>query len=330
MMQKLAEPARPAALRVAYLVLAHNNPRHFHTLVESLRSPGSMVFAHVDGKSDIAPFKRFPHPNLRFCDRRVKVYWGEYNTVEAILRLVDMALTAPVRYDYCVLLSGVDFPIRRVAEFEAFLAAHDGDEFISLVAMPNDEFGKPASRLEQYVIPAAMPLRPDVVRLRRALTRRGLLPAKRDYRAAFGGRQPFGGSMWWALSRDACHEVMAFVRRERRLVRFYRNTLLADEGLIHTIIGNSRFRRRARGSVTYTDWSARGPHPADIGDHHLAFLASGAAVAQDHFGNRPLFFARKFSDEAPALVERLRAMLGNSGPDVQAHAGRSTATTDAL
>ena len=43
--------------------------------------------------------------------------------VEAVLRLIRTTLQAPERFDYCVLASGSDYPIRPIEELEAFLTA---------------------------------------------------------------------------------------------------------------------------------------------------------------------------------------------------------------
>jgi len=67
---------------------------------------------------------------------------------------------------------------------------------------------------------------------------------------------PYGGSTWWALSREACELVTAFVARERDFVRFFHHVICPDESFFQTIVGNSELRSQIRRNVTYVDWPA--------------------------------------------------------------------------
>jgi hypothetical protein len=64
-------------MRVAYLILAHNTPKHPSRLVRALDSPNADFFIHVDRKSDISLSRdRFSQSNVTFAEDRVAVYWG--------------------------------------------------------------------------------------------------------------------------------------------------------------------------------------------------------------------------------------------------------------
>lgn len=295
-------------MKIAYLITAYDNPGHFHRLANALVNDNSAAFVHIDAKSDIAPFLTTRHRHVQFCAERTAVYWGEFSMVEAVLSLIDMALKAPVHYDYLVLLSGSDYPIRPVEELEAFLAANAGVEFINIVAMPNEAAGKPIWRLQRFKVPSGTPFAGIVRKLRDAFARVGLLPRERDYVAALHGLKPFGGSTWWTMSREACQYILDFVARELAIVRFYRNTWIPEEGLFHTIIANSPFAARVRRNLVYTDWRAGGNNPAALGQQHTQrFIAEYPFVVDDRFGKSEVFFARKFSDRTASLVDELDA-----------------------
>jgi len=293
-------------MKIAYLVTVYDNPRHFQRLSSTIVTPQSAVFAHLDAKSDRTPFKLAERPQVHFVEPRLPVYWGEFSMVRAILLLMERALAAPENFEYLCLISGADYPIRPLHELHAFLEKHAGTEFINLIAMPNEQLGKPISRLQRYKVPSGTLLGVKRMRLRRTLANWGWLPAERDYLSALGGLKPFGGSTWCTLTREACRYVLDFVARERRFVRFYRDSKFPDEGMIHTIIGNSPFAARVRRNLTYTDWRAGGRSPVALSQEHVnRFLHDPQLVADDGFGPGEVFFARKFGDESGPLLDQL-------------------------
>ena len=292
-------------MKIAFLVAAHDNPQHFHRLLDALAVPDAATFVHVDAKSPLAPFAR---GDAVFCRSRVRVHWGDYSVVEATLRLIREALRRPEGYDRLVLLSGADYPIRPLEDLRDHLAAHPEDEFINLVPMPDAEVDKSMSRLEQYAVSHTLPLARQRVLLRRGLVRLGLAPERRDVARALGDRVPYAGSAWWALTAGACRHILDCADREPALLRFYRRSAVPDEGLFHTIVGNSPFAARIRRGLTYTDWTAGGSSPAVLGQAHVErFLTEVPLVADDRYGTGELFFARKFCDASGPLTAQLDA-----------------------
>ncbi len=293
-------------MKTAFLITAYNNPAHLERLVRAIVTPKSAAFVHVDAKFDLAPFERCQRAGAHFVVPRVAVYWGEFTMVTAVLRLMESALASPERFDYLVLMSGTDYPLRPIEEFMAHLAANAGTQFMNIVKMPDDETSKPLSRLRHYKVLSGDPLAMPLKIVRRALIRARLLPAQRNFETALQGRQPYAGSTWWALTREACEYVLAFVARETAFVRFYRNTWFPDEGMIHTIIGNSPYAARMSRNFTYTDWTARGAHPEPIGPAHIRrFVTDPRLTSDDRYGPGEIFFARKFSDATAHLVAEI-------------------------
>lgn len=295
-------------MKIAYLITAYENPHHLQRLVSTIVTPQSEVFIHLDAKSDATRFKLVERDHVYFVEPRIPVYWGEFSMVRAILLLMQRALASPQRCDYLCLISAADYPLRPIHELHAFFEKHAGSEFMNITAMPNEALGKPISRLQRYKVPSDTLFRVKRMRLRRTLASWGWLPTDRDYLAALGGLQPFGGSTWFALTREACRYVLDFIAREARFVRFYRDSKFPDEGMIHTIIGNSPFAARIRRNLTYTDWRGGGRSPAPISQEHIErFLHDPNLVADDGFGPGEVFFARKFGDDSAHFVDQLDA-----------------------
>ncbi|GAA4021051.1 beta-1,6-N-acetylglucosaminyltransferase [Actimicrobium antarcticum] len=295
-------------MKIAYLVLAHDKPRHLQRLITALSSASASFFVHIDKKSESADFEAIKGDRIRFLAERTSVFWGDFSQVEAILSLLRAAIADDGNFDRFVLLSGADYPLRSVSFIEQFFASHPGNEFMNLVAMPSAAAGKPISRLTTYRIRSGDSLLNKISQKIRILI--GVLPDQRDYKTVFKQFEPFAGSTWWALSRVACEHILAFTAREALVVEFFKNTVCPDESFFQTILGNSRFRPAIVRNLTYTDWSAGAASPSVIDEQHLALLRQNSTfAAADTYGAGEMLFARKFNDDAGDLLVRLDQQL---------------------
>lgn len=304
-------------MKIAYLVFAYKNPKLIQRIVEHLGGEDASFFVHIDAKFSLAPFAVIQGKNIFFTEQRVPVYWAEFSGVEAILLLLRTALAAPQHYDYFVLLSGSEFPLRSRDYIHTFFKQNCGHEFITMKKMPAP--GKPISRLNTLRFPSTRPVLRFVFR---ALAKFGL--AQRDYRKHFDGLEPYSGVTWWALSLDACQYVVDFANRHPQLVKFFQNVHAPEETFIHTILGNSPFQSRVRRNLNYEEWLPTGAqtHPEMISAKHVEWFESQDAVSvQDLHGPGELLFARKFSDGSLPLVERIIAMIARKEklPEQNAH-----------
>lgn len=215
--------------------------------------------------------------------------------VRATINLIAAAL--PHQPDYCCLISGSDYPIRSAEYIERFLELGRDRQYMALVEIPCPQRGKPISRAQacRFALPNSHPVaRRATLWLNRALPKR-----------VYDGI-PYGGSQWWALTRDACQYILDYIRAAPEFVRFYARVPCPDESFFHTIIGNSRFREKVVRNLTYCDWSAGGSRPAMLGMRHLDLLTKVPLIAHDeYYGSGELLFARKFPDDSEALLANL-------------------------
>lgn len=298
-------------MKIAYLILAHNTPKHLQRLITALSSGSSSFFIHLDKKSNIDDFLGIKGNNVHFTRERVPVFWGDFSIVEATLILLRTALADRCNFDRFVLLSGADYPLRSAAYIEQFFESNPNKEFINLVAMPSEVAGKPTSRLTTYKLRPGDRTISKVIR--KVLMQVGVLPRKRDYKTYLGDLAPYGGSAWWALSREACDFILTFVKKEIQVVDFFKNTICSDESFFQTILGNSHFRSRIVRNLTYADWSAGESSPAYITEKHLTFFQSTSSFTPDGvFGGGEMLFARKFSDGSEDLVAKLENQIGEN------------------
>lgn len=297
--------------KIVYLILAHNTPSHLKRLVSALLCPESSFFIHVDKKADISEFNQIKGENIFFSDKRIPIYWGEYSQVEAIINLMRQALRMNQDYDYFVLLSGSDYPLRSKGYINSFFEIYKGTEFINIVNMPCEEAGKSISRLEEYRVRSDLPTQPMQKIAQRLLRKIGLdLQCKRNYRKYLGNVDPYAGSAWWALTNSACRYVLHFIDKEKSIVKYFENTSCPDEMLFQTIIGNSPFKKMVKRNLTYTDWSAGKSSPSLITQQHISFFEKEIEVMlEDAYGQGEALFARKFPDKSDELVKMINEMV---------------------
>lgn len=292
-------------MKIAYLVFAYKNPQLLKRVIGKLSSEECAFFIHIDQKSSIKDFSQIRGENVLFSEKRIPVYWAEFSGVKAILLLLREASERAQHYDYFVLLSGSDYPLRSGKYIHAFLEEKREFEFMNVVKVPNEAAGKPLSRINTLRIQSSKPVRRFATRV---LAKLGL--AQRDYRKYLGSLEAYAGNTWWALTKDACKYILEFVEHNQHVAEYFQNVFAPEESFFHTILGNSVFRSQIRRNFLYEDTSAQGAHPAMINERHVAlFEAQDKVWVNDVFGSGEALFARKFSDESLDLLQRIDVMI---------------------
>ncbi|MDE1006207.1 MAG: hypothetical protein OSB38_11125 [Paraburkholderia fungorum] len=289
-------------MRVAYLMLVHDNPDHFKRVVRKLSSESACFFVHVDKKADLESFKSFEHPNLQFCTERLDCAWGHISLVDATLKLMRLALSSGALCDYFVLLSGACYPLHYPEYIEMFFNRNRGTEFIEIFKFPNIQYGKPIERLTRYWIRKGGPF--NFLRWRMQKILNFLLPARR-YDIALGSACPMAGSQWWALSRSAVSYTLNFLDEHPCFYKFFRHVDCPDELVFQTVLWNSDFRSKISHSLTFTHWLPNSRGPEDI-DLNFIDIFRKTPVLDSPYNNCPhvkreVVFARKFCRNSNVL-----------------------------
>src|SRR5262245_42315963 len=112
-------------MRIAYLITAHDQPDHLHRMVKVLDCDGASFYIHIDNKVKLSTFRPevLEKENVRFLKRRVDIQWMGFSMVESFLMLMQEASRR--RFDYCVLLSGSDYPIKSNSFINKFFDTSD-------------------------------------------------------------------------------------------------------------------------------------------------------------------------------------------------------------
>jgi hypothetical protein len=230
--------------------------------------------------------------NVNFA-RRYRCYWGQFGIVKGTLSCIETALETP--FDYAVLLSGQDYPVKSNKSIKAFLKKNSGDEFIECF-----QIHRPNRWTEQLGAHQAARRAHALVFSFRSRTWRTRL--MREFPL---GYNPHGGTQWWCLSCDALQYISAFVSKNPYYSRYFRFTLIPDEIFFQSIIANSDYAMRVAHKITYDDWNEPNPpYPKILDESDLVKL-------HDH----RWLFARKFDYERSGALRALLDTLSGNQPE---------------
>ena len=271
-------------MKLAHLVLAHNNPEQLSRLLQKLAHPDAVVFVHIDAKADLAPFvQATAGSNLHFIKNRVKVYWGGYSMIQATVNSLKEVLKFGTSFDYIQLLSGQDFPVRPISEFHEQLAKKPGFGYLSFLSV-YDEWKEAIPRITRYHLVNFN--FPGMYRVESLIN--NILPT----RTIPGDMQAVGRSQWFTIPPDMAEYMIDFLEKSKAFRRFFKYSWAPDEMIFQTILYNSTFRdRMINDNLLYVDWSQGLASPKNL-----------TMEDRDKIVNSGKFFARKFNPEVDQTV----------------------------
>lgn len=273
-------------MKIAYIVLAHKNVPQIRLLLEALQDENVSFYLHLDrlaGKNIYQESKtELAGINDLIFLKRFATNWGGFGLVRATIEAIHH-ICQNGEFDYVILLSGQDFPIKPKKQLVAFLEQNFGKSFMEYFQFPHplwkDNGGY--DRIDRWYL--SLPLRKTWLstKIRRGLNRlMNWLEPNRKFPEGF---TPFGGAQWWCLHNECVQYIDEFVRTQRSFVRFFRNVRIPDEIFFQTILMNSPLANKiVNRKLTYVDWNTS-PAPKVLDDSDL-----GKVFRSDDF------FARKF------------------------------------
>jgi len=280
-------------LKIAYLIVAHNNYEHLKRLITALDEHACRFYIHIDKKS---PLPHLKADNIIFLQDRVNVHWSGFSMVRVTLNLLHRAIAD--ENDYFVLISGADYPIQPNSYLYEKLK--EGGEYIT-IKKGCDEYN-PLSRYKYYYFTDHYNRRNKS----KLTTRFFLWFQKMLRKLQIKKKIPFQlytGTQWFILSQACVKYILEEAEGNKNYVRFFKTAFCSDEGFFQTIIGNSEFYHQTKDNLTYADWSVD-PGPAIITEQHIDILKNV----------KEKFFARKFNDDSFTIIERIEKELRNSLP----------------
>lgn len=223
--------------KTAFLILAHHEPEMFGRLVGRLDHPDASIFAHIDRKADIAPFRAAANGRVRFVTDadRTSVYWCGYSTTQATLDLIRTAVAAQPDLERFVLLSGADYPVRPIGEIMNVL---DQDvEWLRIDRALDPEGDGWFDRCANHgFLGDNSLLNPRSGRYR--LSQLARMVEARWRRRPYG-RTIYYGPTWWGLTRAAIDIILAVERDTAEAIGWFRYARVPDEMVVHTLLKHS-------------------------------------------------------------------------------------------
>jgi hypothetical protein len=281
-------------VKQVFLIAAHKDPGQLNALVEQLCDDDFLIYVHLDAKGAIDPLE--VHPAARLVLERAAVHWGSFSQVRATLNSLAQIVAEVPDFDKVLFLSAQDFPLLSNPALKAALASLRQHELLDTVAIGRGPGQWAAGYRYQYFY------RDDAgkaLRLACSVANRMLRASGRTRRLP-GGLLPYGGSSWWALSRECVRELLERIWREPGITRFFGSVACADEMFFQTLVMNSRFRDRVLSqNFRYIQWPEQGGrNPKILDEHDFERIAASKA-----------HFCRKIDSRvSAALLPRLVAL----------------------
>jgi Core-2/I-Branching enzyme len=244
------------------VVLSHVNPPQVIRLIRVLLggSGHSRVVLHHDETSSHLDPQLLSEFSKVHRIRSIPIAWGNFSLVDVVLRAIEWSLSH-LEFDWLVLLSGQDYPIRPLPEIERFLATTSYDGFLKGFPLGS----RPETAREDYQrylyryyrVPAPSRLFPRPGRAdstgatvaRRLREAQPMFSLKRGPSGVFVGIRrlhlPFDdqfrwyrGSTWFTLSRRSVEALHGFARSNARLMRYFGRMWIPEESFVPTVLLN--------------------------------------------------------------------------------------------
>jgi hypothetical protein len=308
-------------MAVCYLIQSHGDPDQVLRLVGTIKrsSPGAKVLVVHDARRvPLAPEPLREWHGVEVLNRRERVERGEFSVLSPLLAGLEELLGSKGGrprwdFDWLVYLSGQDYPVRPLADFEASLASTPRQGFLTFwdVDRPENPWRPRQARTRYYAQYRRLPdwtLGP--LKAARFLGKASPLRFHLHY-GPFVGWQPrhtpfegpvrcYGGWQWWTLSRPAVEYLWQAIASDDRLVRWFRKTIAPCEAMVPTVLANSGRFDLHPDSRRFVDFEgSRDGRPRTLNENDLPRIAAGR-----------FDFARKFEmARGPGLLDRIDAEL---------------------
>ncbi|WP_412467252.1 beta-1,6-N-acetylglucosaminyltransferase [Pedobacter sp. KLB.chiD] len=246
-------------MRIAYLILAHQNIKQLATLIDllSYKTP-NYCFVHLDGRlhksTTIKELKKLTiSSNWHICKKSIVINWGGFTMVEATLNLILEALNDTVRFDYLSLHSGMDLPIKSSQAIASYLENGKNLQYLDYFKLPNKRWGGDGGleRVNYYWLAECLDSHEDAYSLVRAQKKIGMIRA-----LPAGIKEVYGGSQWWTLTAECMEYIIHYLNNTPGIIHFFKYSHIPDESFFQTILLNSTYKEKIiNDNLRLIDWT---------------------------------------------------------------------------
>ena len=141
---------------------------------------------------------------------------------------------------------------------------HQNEEFIEYLPLPSEVLVKRGEDRYKVYYPKWMIDRPSNItkRLIRIFYREFILLTKIFKRNLSNVENIYFGSQWFSITGECLDHIIRYLDDESNYIKFFNNTIYADEMFFQTIIMNSYLKNNVKNNnLRYIDWSKGGNSP---------------------------------------------------------------------
>jgi len=221
-------------MRIAHFILANAQPAQLERLVKRLCHPDADFYIHIDAGRNEAEFDiKQIAPNVRFIKKRVKIIWGAYSMVQAILNAFEEIVATGIQYNYINLLNSYDIPVKETSFIHQYFALHQGKQFMEFYSICNNWQEAIPHITKYHFINYNFPCK---YQLERVINK--VMPARRMPK----NLEPVGSSKWFTITLPAVKFILGYLQDYPEVTRFFKLTWAPDRFIFQTILYNSVFR----------------------------------------------------------------------------------------
>lgn len=289
-------------MKIAYLILCHKNPIQVSQMIAQLNDGNCDFFIHIDKKCELFDLPDDAHIILCPENKRVDVKWATVSMIYATLNLIKLMLRQKQKYDYVILLSGQDYPIKNNEYIQNLLQEKNGNNFIEIISHDNPLYLRYLKRSILYY-PEFMMNRSFLSKCIRHLYIKlsggysktlSLFKRKNDcYQFEFG-------SQWWCLTLDCLKWMMNYLRNHPEYLKYFNHTTTPDECFFQTLFKMSPYFHTAKPKLMFFEWADNKNSPRILTINDIDMIIN----------NDKELFARKFDIKVDTkILEELQHSL---------------------
>lgn len=200
---------KSAAVKVAYLVLAHKDPLQLLRLIKALKAPNVSFIIHIDLNVNLDIFIEYlaDEESVSFLEERSVTGWGSFGIVEACITGLRHT-SENLNIDRVVLLSGQDYPIKEKEYIYSYFANNPSAIFIQYFKLPYSKWFQGGW---------------------------GRFPSRSS---DIGVKQLYAGSQWWSFPIDTIKFILYFLNEKPAFTSYFKKVLIPDESFFQTLLLN--------------------------------------------------------------------------------------------
>jgi len=284
-------------VRIAIMMLVHNNERQVQRLIEHLSNDFD-IYVHIDKRCNI----KINESKNVFIYKKIKTYHGSFNQIIATLYLLRKAFEKG--YDRYLLISGQDLPIKSNEEIKNFFQ-NNNSEYIDINKIPRSDGWPNMSRLTAFNpndkvcgmkrnIIIKIFYRFEGKFLGKILSIIGkYFPRKLEY-------DFYGGGNWTNYTHNCVYKIFNYLENDKKYIKRYLWTYCADEIFYQTIIAKLDGLKIENNCLRYIDWDSGPEYPKILREEDYERIIDSKAL-----------FGRKFDENIDKnIIEKIYNKIG--------------------